>query len=44
MLRASSAPQAKGELDTHYRGTAKSDSDYDPIRDDPAFRKLVDGE
>ncbi len=32
------------ELDPRYRDTAKSDADYDPIRDVPAFRKLVYGE
>lgn len=32
------------ELDERYRAWARSDTDYDPIRDDPAFRKLVYGE
>lgn len=32
------------ELDPAYRDKAKSDSHYDPIRDDAAFRKLVYGE
>ena len=31
-------------LDPKCRDDAKSDTDYDPIRDDPAFRKLVYGE
>ena len=32
------------ELDPRYRAWAKTDADYDPIRDDPAFRKLACGE
>ena len=32
------------ELDQRYRDWAKTDKDYDTIRDDPAFRKLVYGE
>ncbi len=32
------------ELDPRYRDKAKSDADYDPIRADPAFRKLTCGE
>ena len=32
------------ELDPTLRDVAKIDQDYDPIRDDPAFRKLVYGE
>ncbi|MCH8852330.1 MAG: tetratricopeptide repeat protein [Planctomycetes bacterium] len=32
------------ELDERYRGWAKTDTNYDSIRDDPAFRKLVYGE
>ena len=29
------------ELDPRYRAWAKTDKNYDPIRDDPVFRKLV---
>ena len=32
------------ELDERYRAWAKTDTNYDSIRDDPAFRKLVYGE
>jgi len=32
------------ELDQRYRALAGSDPDYDPIRADPAFRKLIYGE
>ncbi|MCH8969151.1 MAG: tetratricopeptide repeat protein, partial [Planctomycetes bacterium] len=32
------------QLDPRYRDKAKTDKHYDPIRDDPAFRKLVDAE
>lgn len=41
---AVSALQKAIELDQCYRARAKSETDYDPIRDDPAFRKLVYGE
>ena len=30
------------EMSEEFRATAKADSDLDPIRDEPAFRKLVD--
>jgi tetratricopeptide (TPR) repeat protein len=31
------------EMTEQFRGFAKNDSDFDPIRDEPAFRELVGG-
>jgi tetratricopeptide (TPR) repeat protein len=32
------------EVSEDFRGLAKSDSDFDPIRDEPAFKELVGGD
>ncbi len=41
---AVSALEKAIELTPRYRDKARSDPVFDPIRDDPAFRKLVYGE